>query len=40
MATLESLSVYWNTDTRSLASLEEEERNQTFKRLASIKVVL
>ncbi|KAI9253785.1 hypothetical protein BDA99DRAFT_443164 [Phascolomyces articulosus] len=37
LATLESLSIYWNTDTRSLASLDEEESHRIFKELIATK---
>ncbi|KAI9315667.1 hypothetical protein BX666DRAFT_1957951, partial [Dichotomocladium elegans] len=37
MATLESLSIYWNTDTRSLAGLEEEESKNSFRELIATK---
>ncbi|KAI8143832.1 hypothetical protein BJV82DRAFT_668275 [Fennellomyces sp. T-0311] len=37
LATLESLSIYWNTNTRSLAGLEEEESNRIFRELIATK---
>ncbi|KAI9493351.1 hypothetical protein BDB00DRAFT_946102 [Zychaea mexicana] len=37
LATLESLSIYWNTNTRSLAKMEEEESNRIFKELIATK---
>jgi vacuolar protein sorting-associated protein 13A/C len=33
LATLESLSIYWNTEARSLAALEENEAKQAFQHL-------
>ncbi|KAI8384441.1 uncharacterized protein BYT42DRAFT_612143 [Radiomyces spectabilis] len=37
LATLESLSVYWNTDTRSLSQLSPEEAHKTFMELIATK---
>ncbi|KAG2223433.1 hypothetical protein INT45_001739, partial [Circinella minor] len=37
LATLESLSIYWNTNTRSLASLDEEKSHRIFKELIATK---
>ncbi|KAI7863658.1 hypothetical protein BDF14DRAFT_1733660 [Spinellus fusiger] len=37
LATLESLSVYWNTDSPSLVNLEEEQGNESFRHLIATK---
>lgn len=34
--TLESLSVYWNTDTKSLAGMHHEEAAEVFTEMASV----
>lgn len=36
LATLESLSIYWNTDSRSLADLDEDQANLIFKEMVRL----